>query len=115
MESFEQGDIVRVPFPYTDKDTRQRRPALVISSGPIAEDGSLLWVMMITSAENRPWQGDVSIPNHERAGLPAASVIRPFKITTIDTRHAARIGRITKPILQAVIRQIRAVIAEAKS
>ena len=44
MADFEQGDIIRVPFPYTDKDTRQRRPALVVSSGPIGEANALLWV-----------------------------------------------------------------------
>ena len=33
MPSFEQGDIVRVPFPYTDRSTRQWRPALVVSAG----------------------------------------------------------------------------------
>lgn len=41
MPIFEQGDIVRVPFPYTDRDTRQRRPALVVSSA-IGEGAALL-------------------------------------------------------------------------
>ena len=50
MPDFEQGDIVRVPFPYTDRSTRQRRPALVISAGGLGEDRRLIWVAMITSA-----------------------------------------------------------------
>ncbi|WP_244564525.1 type II toxin-antitoxin system PemK/MazF family toxin [Rhizobium sullae] len=54
MPIFKQGDIVRVPFPSTDRDTRQRRPALVVSAGQIGENAALLWVVMITSAENRP-------------------------------------------------------------
>jgi mRNA interferase MazF len=61
MPSFRQGDVVRVPFPYTDRDTRQYRPALVVSSGGLGEDASLLWVVMITSAANRPWPGDVPL------------------------------------------------------
>ncbi len=36
MASFEQGDIVRVPFPYTDRSTRQHRPALVVSAAASA-------------------------------------------------------------------------------
>lgn len=29
---FKPGDVVEVPFPYTDRPTRQRRPALIVSS-----------------------------------------------------------------------------------
>lgn len=115
MANFEQGDIVRVPFPYTDKDTRQRRPALVVSSGAIGETGALLWVVMITSAENRAWPGDISIPNYERSGLPAASVVRPFKIATIEARHADRIGKIAKPTLRHVMRQLQTILTASGS
>ncbi len=59
MPGFEQGDVIRVPFPYTDRSTRQRRPALVVSRGGLGEDGRLIWVAMITSAENRAWPDDV--------------------------------------------------------
>lgn len=110
MASFEQGDIVRVPFPYTDKDTRQRRPALIVSAGPIGEAESLLWVVMITSAENRPWAGDVAIPGDKRSGLPVPSVVRPFKIATIEARHAESIGKITKPALRAVMGQVQTIL-----
>ncbi|MGE4370510.1 MAG: type II toxin-antitoxin system PemK/MazF family toxin [Burkholderiaceae bacterium] len=92
MPTFEQGDVIRVPFPYTDRDTRQRRPALVVSAGTIGEDGALLWVVMITSATNRPWAGDVPVPN--QVGLPAPSVVRPVKIATIEARHADFLGRL---------------------
>lgn len=110
MPAFEQGDVIRVPFPYTDRDTRQKRPALVVSSGETGEDGQLLWVVMITSAENRPWAGDVSIPDHESSGLPAPSVIRPVKIATIETRHAERLGNVDDETRAAVMRSIRAVL-----
>lgn len=111
MASFKQGDIIRVPFPYTDRDTRQRRPALVVSSGPIGEAGMLLWVVMITAAENRRWQGDVRISNHKTSGLPVASVVRPFKIATIETRFADHLGKVTKPTLRSVMDQLQAVFA----
>ena len=65
MPNFEQGDVVRVPFPYTDKAARQHRPALVVSTGGIGENEGLLWVVMITSADNRPWPGDVAFDGAE--------------------------------------------------
>jgi hypothetical protein len=33
MPIFEPWDIVRVPFPYTDRPVRQRRPALIVAAG----------------------------------------------------------------------------------
>jgi mRNA interferase MazF len=103
MPRFEQGDVVRVPFPNTDRETRQYRPALVVSKGAVGEDDSLLWVVIITSAANRPWPGDVSLAESYRAvGLPIPSVVRPAKIATIDARHAKRLGRLPSPLWSAV-------------
>ena len=50
MPSFKQGDVVKVPFPYTDRSTRQFGPALVASTGGIETAHGLLWVVMIASA-----------------------------------------------------------------
>ena len=70
MPNFRQGDVIKVPFPYPDRPTRQSRPALVVSSGGIEDAHGLLWVVMITSAENRGWPGDVPVHNLAAAGLP---------------------------------------------
>lgn len=108
MPGFEKGTIVRVPFPYTDKPARQHRPALVASDGVLGEAEGLLWVVMITSAENRPWPGDIAFgPAYRTMGLPAPSVIRPCKIATIEARHAAPLGKATPPVLEAVEEEIR--------
>lgn len=40
MPTFEQGEVVRVPFPYTDRETRQHRPALVVSRAGLARTSS---------------------------------------------------------------------------
>jgi mRNA interferase MazF len=108
MANFEQGDVVRVPFPYTDRSTRQHRPALVVSAGGIGESNGLLWVVMITSAENRPWPGDLSLGKfYEHAGLPAPSVIRPCKLATIEARHAEHLGRIEQTLMAEVSSTLR--------
>jgi mRNA interferase MazF len=108
MRDFEQGDVVRVPFPYTDRATRRHRPALVVSDGGIGLGNGLLWVAMITSAEHRAWPGDVPFGDRYReAGLPAPSVIRPCKLATIETRHAERLGRIEAALMREVETVIR--------
>src|SRR3984893_8210170 len=92
MPIFEPWDVVRVPFPYTDRPVRQRRPALVVAAGDLQSVHGLLWLAMITSAEHRGWPGDVVISDPSGAGLPAPSIVRPAKIATIDARDAARRG-----------------------
>jgi mRNA interferase MazF len=106
METFNQGDVVKVPFPYTDRSTRQSRPALVVSSAGLQDVHHLIWVVMITSAENRGWPSDVSITALTRAGLPVASVIRPVKIATIDAADATKLGSISDTQLRKVVNSI---------
>lgn len=113
MAAFSQGDVVKVPFPYTDRSTRQSRPALVVSTRGLEDDHGLLWVLMITSAENRGWSGDVQIANPGAAGLPAPSVIRTAKIATIEAAHASRLGRIPAALRAKVLRQVAASLGAA--
>ena len=90
MPTFETWDIVKVPFPYTDRPVRERRPALVVAN--TLQDHGLMWVLMITSSENRGWPGDVEVSDLAVSGLPVASVVRTAKIATIETKEAERIG-----------------------
>lgn len=95
MASFEPGDVIKVPFRYTDRPTRQSRPALVVSRSALEERHGLLWVVMITSAESRGWPGDVEVDDLVMAGLPVASFVRTAKIATVAARDAHRLSRIT--------------------
>ena len=92
MADFKPWDVVKVPFPYTDRPIRQRRPALVVAAGGLQQEHGLLWVLMITSAENRGWPGDVEISDPAAAGLPTDSVVRTAKIATIEAKQAEGIG-----------------------
>lgn len=108
MPNFEQGDVVRVPFPYTDRDARQGRPALVVSNGVLGDGVVLLWVVMITSAANRPWVGDIPVvQEHSKVGLPVPSVIRSTKIATIEARRADRLGRLPSALWEQVANALR--------
>jgi mRNA interferase MazF len=115
MAIFEQGDVVKVPFPYTDQTARQYRPALVVSAPRLESSRGLLWVVMITSAENRGWDGDLPIARHAAAGLPAPSVIRCAKIATIEAAQATRLGCIPPELRRKVAATIRSNIGEAAS
>lgn len=84
--TYNQFNVVLVPFPFTDSGKSKRRPALVLSSqNNFNESVEHTVLAMVTSARNEPWPLDVSIQDLEKAGLTKASVIR-MKIFTIDNR-----------------------------
>ena len=110
MPTFSSFDVVSVPFPYTDRPVRQRRPALVVSQPGHEQETGLLWVVMITAAENRSWPGDVHLSNAQRAGLSIPSVVRSAKIATIEATQASRIGSVAPAERRAVQTAIRAIL-----
>jgi len=88
--TYESGDVVVVPFPFTYRQTSKRRPALVISSGPVFNNLSgHLVLAMITSEKNAPWPLDVPLKDLDSAGLPSPSVVR-MKLFTLDQRLIVR-------------------------
>ena len=114
MPIFDQGQTVRVPFPYTDRATRQHRPALVVSAGGLGDGATLAWVVMITSAENRAWIGDLPLgPDQDLAGLSAPSVIRTCKIATVEVRDLEPLGWIGPRLLNDVRRAMVRTLALA--
>jgi len=84
--TYKQFDIVKVPFPFTDKLATKNRPALIISSAESFNNKIEHSVMaMITSAKQSDWPLDTVITDIQAAGLPVASLIR-LKLFTLDHR-----------------------------
>ena len=81
--SFAPGDVVAVPFPYTDSLAEKRRPAVVVSSPQLERDHGLIWLAMVTSSA-KGWRGDVLVTDLEAAGLPVRCVVRPAKIACVS-------------------------------
>ena len=60
MASFERFDVVRVPFPFMDRQREKNQPALIISARAAFNRAAGHSVMaMITSASHAPWPLDV--------------------------------------------------------
>ena len=79
------GDVVLVPFPFTDQSASKKRPAVIISSDRYHERRPDVIVMAVTSQILRPAGaiGEVLISDWQGAGLPKASLIKPV-IATIE-------------------------------
>jgi mRNA interferase MazF len=96
MPIFNPGDVVRVPFPYVEMPVYEMRPALVVSHTTLGVNRDLFWAVMITSAANRGWPGDVSVEHDYKAiGLPAPSIIRTEKIAVIEGGVASLLGQVS--------------------
>lgn len=94
-----------MPFPYADRAAAYRRPAVVVATG-LGLDRILVWVAMITAAENRRWPGDVVVSDHVAAGLPIPSIVRTSKLATIVASRAERRGALTAETMAAVEAEI---------
>lgn len=113
-EPYAPFEVVVVPFPYSDLMAEKRRPALVVSGPPLTGYG-VLWLAMITSAENTAWACDVPVIDLARAGLPAASVVRPAKIACVEPgRILRRAGVLDPSTARRVARQLRLFLAAGR-
>ncbi|MFP5409835.1 MAG: type II toxin-antitoxin system PemK/MazF family toxin [Gammaproteobacteria bacterium] len=94
--SFERFSVVRVPFPFSDRNAVKNRPALVLSDAPAFNAPAGHMVMaMITSAETPDWPLDCPLKDLDQAGLPAPSKLR-FKLFTLDNRLVrGELGRLS--------------------
>lgn len=101
------GDIVLVPFPFTDLSATKRRPAIVISSSSYHRERADLVIMAVTS-QVRPAGsiGEVQVKDWKSAGLLKPSVIKPV-ITTIEhTLVIRRLGQLKQEDQEAVRKAI---------
>lgn len=84
MTNFKFGDIILVPFPFTDQSHSKKRPAVIISSHVYNTKRPDLIIMAVTS-QIKPASiiGEVIIQDWNNAGLLKPSAIKPV-ITTIE-------------------------------
>lgn len=82
MGKFVKGDIVVIPFPYSDLTNAKRRPALVIAESSHND----LILAQITSQGTRD-SFSVTIANNDfsHGSLPKISNVRPNKLFTADS------------------------------
>jgi len=99
-----KGDVVVVPFPFSDLTQAKRRPALVVS----ALEGTDVILCQITSRTVRDKYA-ISLEDNDFAsgGLKQSSNVRPNRIFTADQNIILyRAGHLKEEKLREVIREI---------
>jgi len=97
-----RGDVVLVPFPFTDLTAEKLRPAVIVSSDPQELDVVIAFISSIVPLGELPATDFLLVPNHPdfpRTGLKKASVFKMNKLLTIErTRIIRRLGEVSTTI-----------------
>jgi mRNA interferase MazF len=104
MEKFVKGDIVVIPFPFSDLSGTKRRPALVLSD----LQGDDIILCQITSQQTKD-KYSLPIKNQDFIlnKLPELSNIRPNRIFTADKNIIIKkVASINRIAFNAVIEKI---------
>ena len=113
---YKSGDIVLIPFPFTDFSTFKQRPALVISSGKFNEKQDDIIIVAITSHVVYPLrENEFFLPTskQENLGLLGASIVKLGKIVTVDKRLVRKIlGKVSAKTMKIIIASIHKIISQ---
>jgi mRNA interferase MazF len=109
--AFSFGDVVLVPFPFTDQSGTKKRPAVIVSGAAYNAGRRDLVIMAITSQARQPLGfAEASIADWQAAGLIKTSVLKPV-FTTIEQGLVVRaMGKLSVGDLRALRESIAQVI-----
>jgi mRNA interferase MazF len=97
------GDVVLVPFPFTDQSGAKKRPAVIVSGDSYNAGRRDLVIMAITSQVRQPLGfAEALVADWQAAGLIKPSVLKPV-FTTIEQGLVVRtMGKLSGGDLRAL-------------
>ena len=87
-----KGDVVLVPFPFTDLSQTKLRPAIVLWASLKSDDVTLCFITSqnVFNLEEGEFLLEQSDPEFQGTGLKVASKVRVTRIATIERRLLMR-------------------------
>ena len=105
------GDVLLVPFPFTDQAGTKKRPAVIVSSAAYNSARRDLVIMAVTSQlRHSGTLGEVLVANWQAAGLIKPSTIKPVITTIEQALIIRRLGQLTAEDQQALRNAISKII-----
>jgi mRNA interferase MazF len=115
MTIYKQGEVVLVPFPFSDLSQAKKRPALVVSANWYNRCGPDCVLIGITSTVHSTLEPDeVLIQKSEvkQAGLLFDSVVKTGKIFTIQQNLVVKsLGTLPSKTMERILYSLQNVIA----
>lgn len=85
--NYKQGDIVLLPFPYSDLSTAKKRPALVVSNNTFnASSDDFVCCLVTTNPKQDKYTIQITENDVEQGKLSFASTVKPYRIFTTDKK-----------------------------
>ncbi len=113
MTNYKFGDIVLVPFPFTDQSTTKKRPAVIISSNTYNQNRPDIVIMAVISQSHvSGYFGDIRIQKWQHAGLLKPSIIKPILTTVEKSLIIRKLGSIANNDRIALIEDLQTILAE---
>jgi mRNA interferase MazF len=105
MTAYDFGDIILVPFPFTDQTASKRRPAVVVRSSSYHRERPDVIIMAVTS-QARPTLafGELPVTQWKEAGLLKPSVVKPV-LTTLEKKLIVKTSGRLSPKDQGNLKQ----------
>jgi mRNA interferase MazF len=106
--TFRRGDVVLVPFPFSDLSTAKVRPAVVISSNLYhATEPDLLLAALTSQVGKAKGPLDFPLSDWRAAGLRFPSALKPVLVTLDPARVVHRVGALSAADLAQVDERLR--------
>jgi len=86
MGAFVKGDVVVLPFPFSNLSSSKRRPALVVA---IASADDVILTQITSSSFNDSYAVELVDTDFSDGGINVASYVRPNKLFTADVNIVA--------------------------
>jgi len=100
MERFVKGDVVVLPFPFSDLSASKRRPAIVAALG---EYGDVILCQITSTPKKGAQTVELRDKDFQEGKLRIMSYVRPRKIFTADLGLILyRAGKINKEKIKEV-------------
>lgn len=104
MERFIKGNVVVIPFPFSDLSATKRRPALVLAN---LAGNDILLCQITSQCPDEKYAVSLKITDFTSGSLPVNSYIRPARIFTADKNIILKnAGIVSNEIINKTIENI---------
>ncbi|MGV3635772.1 MAG: type II toxin-antitoxin system PemK/MazF family toxin [Pseudorhodoplanes sp.] len=106
-----RGDLLLIPFPFTDLSASKRRPVLALTAPDAYGD---FIAMPVTSRPQYEHAIPLTAPDVIGGALPVASWIRTNRVVTLNVSLVVKtVGHVSEAVTAAAVAQLIAYLASA--
>lgn len=115
MITFKQGEVILVPFPFSDQTITKQRPAVIVSSNEYNAKRADVIIAAITSNITAIWFGDYRLKDWKEAGLLKPSAVKASLATIEKGLIIRKLGILTQKDFKGLNQSLIQIFSISKS